>query len=44
MNTSNSLILMSVNMDAGHGGVTGRYKHLKEQAESLSFALALEKK
>lgn len=44
MNTSNNLILMSVNMEAGHGGVTGRYKHLKEEAESLSFALALEKK
>lgn len=44
LNTSDNLILMSVNMEAGHGGVTGRYKHLKEQAESLSFALVLEQK
>ncbi len=44
VNTSSNLILMSTNMEAGHGGVTGRYKHLKEQAESLSFSLALESK
>ncbi len=44
MNTSNNLLLLSTDMEAGHGGVTGRYKSLKEQAESLSFALALEKK
>jgi oligopeptidase B len=42
LNTSDSLILLSVDMEAGHGGVTGRYKQLKEQAESLSFPLALE--
>jgi oligopeptidase B len=43
MNTSNNLLLLSTNMEAGHGGVTGRYKQLKEEAESLSFALVLEK-
>lgn len=42
-NTSKNLILLATNMEAGHGGVTGRYKELKEQAETLSFALALEK-
>jgi oligopeptidase B len=44
MNTSKNLLLMAVNMEAGHGGVTGRYKKIKEQAESLSFFLALEQK
>lgn len=44
MKTSKNLLLMAVNMEAGHGGVTGRYKNLKEQAESLSFALAIEQK
>jgi oligopeptidase B len=39
-NTSSSSIFLATHMDAGHGGVTGRYKELKEEAETLSFALS----
>ena len=33
-------VLLSVNMDAGHGGASGRYDALKERAEVLAFMLA----
>lgn len=43
MNQSNSLILLKTNMEAGHGGASGRYKRLKESAEDLAYVLWLEK-
>jgi oligopeptidase B len=44
MNKSNSLIILKTNMDAGHGGASGRFKRLKESSEDLSFVLWLDKK
>ena len=32
-------ILMNMNIDAGHGGASGRYDRLKEVAKSYGFAL-----
>ena len=43
-NTGSSKIFLSINMDAGHGGASGRYKRLREAAEELSFLLWLEGK
>lgn len=34
-------VLVSVNMDAGHGGASGRYDALAERAEVLAFMLAV---
>lgn len=42
MNQANSLILLKTNMEAGHGGASGRYKKLQEAAEDLSYVLWLE--
>lgn len=33
-------VLMSINLDAGHGGASGRYDALKERAQTLTFMLA----
>jgi len=33
-------VLLSINLDAGHGGASGRYEALKERAEVLAFMLA----
>ncbi|MDH4981279.1 S9 family peptidase [Hyphomicrobium sp. D-2] len=38
-NTSDNLILLKINMDAGHGGASGRYEQLKEIAADYAFAL-----
>lgn len=38
-NTGYSKILLYMNMDAGHGGASGRFDRLKEVALSYSFAL-----
>jgi len=38
-NTGDSLILLSINMEAGHGGASGRFDRLKEVALSWAFAL-----
>lgn len=43
-NTSNSLILLRTNMEAGHGGLSGRYQRLQEAAEMVGFLLWLENK
>ena len=32
-------VVFKCNMDAGHGGASGRYDHLKEQALVTSFVL-----
>ena len=38
-NTSDRLILLRTNMEAGHGGASGRYGRLREVALSYAFAL-----
>ena len=42
MNTGKNEILFHINMDAGHGGASGRFEALKEVAEDYSFLLDLE--
>ncbi len=41
LNTSQATILLKTNMDAGHGGASGRFDRLKEVALSYAFALHL---
>ena len=38
-NTGSSLILLWINMEAGHMGASGRFDRLKEVAQSYAFAL-----
>ena len=38
-NTADTNILLYMNMDAGHGGASGRFDRLKEVALSYGFAL-----
>jgi oligopeptidase B len=40
-NTSGNLILLKTNMDAGHGGASGRFEALKEIAIDYAFALKI---
>ena len=42
--TDNNILLMHTNMDAGHGGASGRFDSLKETARDYTFLLALENK
>lgn len=37
--TSGRPVLLRINMDAGHGGASGRFEFLKEVAEDYAFAL-----
>lgn len=39
MNTSNATLLLKTNMDAGHGGASGRFERLREVALAYMFAL-----
>ncbi|PKK89308.1 MAG: oligopeptidase B [Candidatus Wallbacteria bacterium HGW-Wallbacteria-1] len=39
MNTSDSTILLKTNMDAGHGGASGRYEYLREKAQKFAFII-----
>jgi oligopeptidase B len=39
--TSDSLILLRTNMEAGHGGASGRFEALKELALDFAFALKI---
>ena len=40
--TDQNLLLMKVNLDAGHGGSSGRFKRLRETALDYAFLLKLE--
>jgi oligopeptidase B len=39
LRTDSNPLLLRCNMDAGHGGASGRYDHLKEQAFVMAFVL-----
>jgi oligopeptidase B len=41
MNRSDNLLLLRTNMDAGHGGASGRFDRLKEVALAYAFALMI---
>lgn len=41
LNTSGNLALLKINMEAGHGGASGRYERLKEVALDYAFALLI---
>jgi oligopeptidase B len=41
MRTNEAPVLLHVNMEAGHGGKSGRYEHLNEVAREYAFALAI---
>jgi oligopeptidase B len=40
--TDNNVLLLKTNMEAGHGGASGRFDYLKEIALQFSFMFALE--
>jgi oligopeptidase B len=42
MKTDKNLILFKTNMDAGHGGASGRFDYLKDIALIYAFLFALE--
>ncbi len=42
--TDNNKLFLHTNMDAGHGGASGRFDALKETAEEYTFLLSLEDK
>jgi oligopeptidase B len=42
MKTDNNKLLLYTNMDAGHGGASGRFKALKDKAREYAFIFALE--
>jgi oligopeptidase B len=42
LKTNDNLLLLRTNMDAGHGGASGRYQALREDAEEFAFLLNLE--
>lgn len=44
LKTDQNLILFDINMDAGHGGSSGRFEALKEVAKDYAFLLDLEGK
>lgn len=41
MKTNQNLLIMRTNMEAGHGGASGRYQRYKETAEEYGFILKL---
>ncbi len=43
MKTNNTQLFLDTNMDAGHGGASGRFEALKELAKEFTFLLDLEK-
>ncbi|UZO79626.1 S9 family peptidase [Aquimarina sp. ERC-38] len=42
LKTNDTLLLLHTNMDAGHGGASGRFEAIKEVAEEYAFILDLE--
>lgn len=42
--TGDNLLLLHTNMDAGHGGASGRFDYLKDVALNYAFLMALENK
>lgn len=42
LKTDNNVLFLDTNMDAGHGGASGRFEALKELAKEFSFLLDLE--
>lgn len=44
MKTDKNILLFNTNMEAGHGGASGRFDSLKETARDYTFLLALEGK
>jgi oligopeptidase B len=41
MKTNDNILIMRTNMDAGHGGASGRFQQYKETAEEYAFILKL---
>jgi oligopeptidase B len=39
LKTGDSLVVLRTNMEAGHGGKSGRYEHFREYAEQYAFIL-----
>ncbi len=39
LKTDNNVLLLKVNMGAGHGGASGRYEHLRDRASDYAFVL-----
>ena len=44
MKTDDNILLLHTNMDAGHGGASGRYEAYKEVALEYAFLLRLAEK
>ncbi|MDD7915985.1 S9 family peptidase [Polaribacter ponticola] len=44
LKTDTNLLMLRTNMEAGHGGASGRFEALKETAKDYTFFLALENK
>lgn len=44
LKTDDNLLIFNINMDAGHGGASGRFESLKEVAKEYAFLLDLEGK
>lgn len=42
MKTDDNLLILHTNMEAGHGGASGRFKRYRETAMNYSFLMALE--
>ncbi|MEG1238701.1 MAG: S9 family peptidase [Flavobacterium sp.] len=43
LKTNNNFLFLDTNMDAGHGGASGRFEALRDLAKEFSFLLDLEK-
>ena len=43
LKTNNSLVLLKTNMEAGHGGASGRFERMKETATDYAFILMIDK-